>query len=545
MTQELPDHRVRRLPLALWLAVVVVAASLRLWQLHLQILLDDEWHAIHRVMQADWQAIALSFGLADYSIPLTLLFNGLYETVGLAEWHMRAVPLVFGLATVILVPMALRPWLDWRERWLLALLIALSPLLIHYTRLVRPYAPVGLMGFLAMIALWRWWHEQDRRWLLLFVPAAVLSAWLHALVAVFTGAALTWFGVAALIEWWRQGSPRRLLELLATGVVTVGACSALILPPLLSTPQAIAEKAGVDQIGVVTLLRSWELLIGSAQPFTALVAFALVGLGIRQLWGRDRGFVLYWAWLMAVSTAVIMLLRPAWIQHALVLVRYNAVAHPMLLALAALGTAWLATGIALAGSERSRSIAIVATGSLLGLLLYFTGPLPDLYRGINQFTNATRYQFDYNFERSPFAFMNELAVPDFYRDIAAEPGTWEVVEAPWHFETTMSPLQEYQRVHGRRVRIGMVSGLCAEWTWGEVEPDNADRLDLPRFVFLSDLVGGAVPEHNRFVVFRLEPAFEPVRELPAVDDCVAAFREAFGRPWYEDETHVVFRLGNL
>ncbi len=542
MNHDMPDRAAPGLRTALWLVVIVIAVWLRLWQLPMQILLDDEWHAIHRLMQADWQAIALSFGLADYSIPLTLLFNGLYETVGLAEWHMRALPLFFGLATVVLVPLALRPWLDWRERWLLALLIALSPLLIYYTRLVRPYAPVVLMGCLAMIALWRWWHDEDRRWLWLFVPAAVLSAWLHALTAVFTGAALTWFGVAALIEWRRRGNPRRLLELLAVGIVTVGGCSVLILPPLLSAPQAIAEKAGVDQIGVETLLRSWELLVGSVNPFTALLAFVLAGLGVWQLWRRDRGFLLYWIWLVAVSTVVIMLLRPAWIHHALVFVRYNAVAHPMLLALMALGTAWLVTWPARAASEQVRTIAMVVVGWLVAVVFYFTGPLPDLHRDINQFTNATRYQFDYDFERSPFAFMNELGVPDFYRDIAAEPGSWEVIETPWHFETSMSLLQEYQPVHGRRVRIGMISGLCTEWTWGEIEPDKAGRIDLPQFVFLSDLVDGSIAERNRFVVFRLQPAFEPVRELPPVDECVTAFRESFGAPWYEDEGHVVFRV---
>jgi hypothetical protein len=536
------ESSTRRAHLVAWLVVIVVAVWLRFWQLHLQILLDDEWHAIHRLMRADWRDIALSFGLADYSIPLTLLFNGLYETTGLAEWHMRALPMLFGLATVVVVPVALKPWLDWRERWLLALLIALSPLLIHYTRQVRPYALVTLMGFLAMVALWRWWHDGDRRWLFLFVPAAVLSAWLHALTAVFTGAALTWFGVAGLVQWLRHGSPRRLVTVLVTGFVTVGACSALILPPLLSTPQAIAEKAGVDQIGVATVVQSWELLIGSANPLTALLILVLAACGAWRLSLRDRAFVLYWAWLVAVSTMAIMLLRPAWIHHALVFVRYNAIAHPMILALVSVGTVWLGGQFARRWPAPGGSLHYLALGGLAGLMLYLTGPLPDLYRGINQFTNGTRYQFDYDLERSPFNFLHELPVPPFYESMAEEPGDWEVVEAPWHFETSMSPLSEYQRVHGRPVRIGMISGLCVDWTWGEVQPAARDRLRLPRFVFLSDLVDGEVRPGNLFVILRMAPAFEPVRELPSVEGCVAAMTERFGSPWFEDDRHVVFRL---
>ena len=542
MIRASEDLTASRIWLALWLVVIFIAAWLRLWHLHLQILVDDEWHAIHRLMQADWKSIALSFGLADYSIPLTLLFNALYETVGLSEWQLRVLPLLFGWGAVVLIPFLLRPWLEPRERWVLALLIALSPLLIHYTRTVRPYAPVVVLGFLAMVSLWRWRHEDDRRWAWLFIPAAVLSAWLHALTAVFTGAALTWFGVAALIEWRRHGSRRSLGQVLWVGGITVAACCLLILPPLLSTPQAIAEKAGIHQIAVETLLRSWELWIGSVNPWTAALMLGLTGLGAWRLWLRDRAFLLYWVWLIAVSTVVLMLLRPAWIHHALVFVRYNTVVHPLLLALAAVGLVWLLAVPKRLRSGSARTAAVAVGGGLLGAMLYLTGPLPDLYRGINQFTNATRYQLDYDFERSPFAFMDELPVPAFYDDIATEPGRWEVIETPWHFETTMSTLFEYQGVHQRRVRIGMISGLCVDWTWGELPPEDADRIHLPQFVFLSDLIDGHLPERNRFVIFHLEPAIDEVRPLPSVEACVDAFRARFGPPWHEDSSHVVFRL---
>jgi len=61
--------------------VLLAAASigagiyLRATQLSTQILLDDEWHAIHKLLHSDVKGIVTSFGVADYSIPLTLYYR--------------------------------------------------------------------------------------------------------------------------------------------------------------------------------------------------------------------------------------------------------------------------------------------------------------------------------------------------------------------------------------------------------------------------------------------------------------------------------------
>ena len=57
---------------ALLLVAFVAGAALRIWQLDIQILIDDEWHAIHKLLRSSPLDIVTHLGYADYSIPLTL-----------------------------------------------------------------------------------------------------------------------------------------------------------------------------------------------------------------------------------------------------------------------------------------------------------------------------------------------------------------------------------------------------------------------------------------------------------------------------------------
>lgn len=534
-----------RLAVALpaWALVLAAGVALRFWQLGDQVLIDDEWHAIHKLMRSGLGEIFLSFGHADHCIPLTLWFRWLAETVGLSEWRMRAMPVLAGCLSMVVMPMVLKPWLKAPERWLFAALIAVSPLLIHFSRYVRPYAASVLLGFVAVVALWRGWHEGSRAWLGTFIVCAVLAAWLHPLTLLFTGSALLWFGVQALIELRRTGRWSALMRIALIGSITGFAAAALVLPPLLADPSAMLSKSGIDRIEWRTWLWSWELMVGTARPLLLLPVTLLAVTGACVLWRRCRAFLAYWLWLCAVSLIVILALNPAWIQHALVLVRYTAVAQPFVLALIALG-AWVAVEWLMSRwpvRRGSSLIAVILTGSIPLLLLIY-GPLPEVYRGHNQFTSHMRYHFDFDFEDSIYTrVMAEAPVPQFYARIAAEPGHWMLIETPWHFESHYSPLSEYQRGHQMPLKIGMISGLCTDWTYGELRPDLDLSIRFRHFVFLTDVLAGGADE-NRFVVFHRGTPFGEVRELPAIEGCIEAFRERFGEPWHEDRQAVIFRL---
>ncbi len=538
MNQKLSRH-------AWWLAwavLLAVAVWLRLWQIGQQILIDDEWHAVHKLMFSGYRDIFLSFGHADHSIPLTLLFKTLADTIGLTEGRLRALPVAAGLATVLALPWIMRPWLKPSERWLFAGLIAISPLLIHFSRYVRPYALTIPLSFIAVVALWRWWHEGGRGWASLFVVATVLCAWLHPLTLLFTGSALLWFGLMALNNWRHGRGTAALTRIVPLGLLTAALSAVLVLPPLLADPHAMSSKSGIDSIQLITFLRSWELILGTVRWPVLLVLTVFAALGAKALMWRDRAFAGYWLFMVVISVLAIAMLDAAWIHHALVLVRYTATALPLWLALVALGAVAATNGLV----RRWPALAIPVIGPGAGLLLlaavYLGGPLPQTYLGTNPFSNHLRYQFDYDFERNPFSMrMAEASLPPVYLRMAAEPGDWVIIETPWHFESHFSPLSEYQRIHQMPVRIGMISGLCTPWTHGELHPEQGAGIRLRRFVFVNDLLAWRPPE-NRFVVFHLGSPFIDARALPEIGPCIEAFRERFGEPWHADEQQVVFQL---
>jgi len=527
----------------LWLVAIAAAVWLRIWHIHTQILIDDEWHALHRLMRAGYRDIFLSFGHADYSIPLTLLFNALADTIGLSELRMRFLPLVFGIATVFVVPMALRPWLRGRERAALALLLAISPLLVHFSRVARPYALVVPMAFVAVVALWRWWHERRPEWLWLYAPLTVASAWLHPLTLMFTLGAASWFGLDALRRGLTGGGWRDLGKIVAVGGGTLAACAALLLPPLLADPHAMTAKSGVHRLEPQTLLHGWEFFIGTTQPWVVAAVTALALYGGRLLGARDRDFLVHWIYLFVLALGAIVILEPAWIRHGQVLARYTVTGMPLVLALVAIAVVALAR-TTIARLRPARVVAVPLAVLAFGGGLYMAGPFPWLYDGVNQFTNSVRYHFRYDLraEVNPYTeVMNKVVVHDFYDEIAQADGEWEVVESPWWFETHFSPLTEYQDHHQRRVRIGMMSGLCTDWTWGEVQADHPGHIRLRNFVFLKDLLDGPGPV-NRFVVFHRESPFAKPREIPDIEPCIDAFRQRYGEPWREIDAAVVFRL---
>ncbi len=522
----------------LLLASVAAGVWLRIWQLGDQILLDDEWHAIHKLLSSGMANIATHFGWADYSIPLTLYYRALYDLGWLSEWPMRLPLLLAGLA-LLLVPLAARRLpLPTRAVW--AGLLAISLPLIQYSRTARPYALNIALVMLAVIAIHAWWHRGQRGWALAlaYIVGTVLAGWLHLLTLPFTTLPFVWFGVQATRTWLRERDGRPFLRLLLLGIATLLPLLLALLPPLLGDWASMRAKAGGGAASWATGWQAMRIAFSNANgPFVIMLAvLAVLGAGV--FWQRSRELLSYSAFLGVTSTALIVLADPAWIQHAGVLVRYAAPVLPALLLLLAQG---------LVSSLRflsGRWLACPAAAAFGGLL-YASGPLPLILYSPNQFMGHTRFTFD------PDPMVSLIVtkawihhIPGFYRQLAElPPRSVTVVEAPWRLESTYNPLPWYQQLDRQYRKIGMTSPVCGNSNWGQYLPDQRG-IHLSQFVRLGDLLAGE-RDGSDFLVLHMQPwtPIPPYRlRWPDMQQCLAKVTAALGRPVYRDAQIAAFNL---
>lgn len=527
------------------IALATIGLFLRGWQLRRQILIDDEWHALHKLLSASYADIASHFGLADYCIPLTLYYRALFDAGMLSEWSMHLPPLLAGLALMAVGFWMLRDVADAATRTIWLGLVALSPVLVYLSRTARPYTLAALAVLVAIIAFTRWWRDQRRRDAAIYIVATVLGGWLHLMTLPFTLAPLLLFGSVSVFATWsattRRAALAQLLKLISLGLIIVVLLTALLLPAFINDWSSLARKAGGGSVSMESGWRTWLMLTGSGHAAIGVIALSLAGLGIRPLWQRDRAFTGCVLFVLVVGTATIVLVHPAWIQHPGVMARYVMPMLAFVLLFVAQGMAsllqwlpWLAL----------RVIAVVAIFSGAFML----GPIPEALYYPNQFMGHPRFQFDYdpahNPYRGPGGSLVDGPISAFYRQLAKlPPGSIKLIEAPWRLESNYVPHDFLQRVHRQFVKAGMVSGVCGTSTWGDFS-DVSDRLHFREFVPVSKLLAGATWDAD-YMVIRYKAqisASARVPEWPDMAACLPLFDHAFGAPVFRDDEIVVFAL---
>jgi hypothetical protein len=514
-----------------WAAALLVGCAMRAFRLLDQLPVDDEWHAIHRVLGSSYREIALDFGFVDHCIPLTLYLKLVAQTIGLNEWWLRAPSFLAGVALLIAAPLALRPQLGARGTRVFAWLLAIAPLLVFYSRFQRPYAIATLLSFLALVQFERWWREGRTRQALGYASCAAASAYFLLPTLPFVAAPLALMGVAVLSSKWALPARRLALPLGSFAAL----CALLLLPPLLSHPEAVLSKVGGARPDLPALGRALLFLAGTPTPW---IAVGLFGLALAGAWRARQAAPL---WLALAGSATVALLlgvlasapRYAWLGF--VIARYALPALPIALACVALA---IEPPDASARGRFARSLAATA----LVVLLLWSGGVPATLL-------STRSWF-------PGRFVTELEgdvprsanVPDFYRALAASPsGSLTVVESPWFYSLWNNLLPFYEQVHRQRTLVGFSAGTCTDGHWGEIPLRSGIAFD--GFAYLDDR-----PALERrgvdFVVFHadltaeLERVIDPIDARatgqPDVRGCVQAFLDSDWPLVYRDSAIAVF-----
>jgi hypothetical protein len=528
--------------LALAAAALVAGTWLRFWQLDSQILIDDEWHAIHRLLVADVPHILTRLGYADYSIPLTVLFRVLYDHTMLSERWMHVPAAAAGVALLVAGPLLMRRWFAFPVRVAWLALMAISPLLVYHSKVARPYPYTVVLALLAVVWFERWWRQRRFGDAAGYVVASVLAGYLHPVVLPFVLMPVAYHGVAVVVALARSAPARDARALWRCAVigaaVVIPLCIAL-LPPVVNDWQQFAAKAGRDVVTAESVYRSVLMLAGTRHAAAAGAIVALAVYGWIRLHRRDAALARYLLAVNAVSAIAIAASGPTWIFHPLVYARYLLPGLPFLLLLAAEG------GVALVQAATLRRAGVVLVAGAIAVL-YTTGPLPALMHEPNQFFGHLRYQYDYDPAHNPYVTeVPREPVPAFYHELGRRPpGSVTLIETPWRLESNFNPHPWYQDVHRQWIRIGLVTPVCGTRDFGEY-PESASGLVMRNLVHLSAILRGETFGAD-YLVVHLRPWKTPPDaevEWPDMRACLPTITARLGPPERTDDDLVVYRLG--
>lgn len=517
------------------IAAVALGAWLRLHGLSAQVVQDDEWHAIHKLMSAGYGEIFRSFGLADHSIPLTLLYKAMAETIGLDEIDMRILQAASGIALIgLCARLAWHATANAATTVLFAFLVAAAPFLVLYSRFARPYAITTLLTALVLAGIWRWRSDRSVATAAGICVLAALSSWLHPLSALFPAAALA-FVMAADAASGASDRLRRAGSTLALALAAGAAMVLPLLPPLLHDFDALSAKAGQSVPGAYTLFRMASLFAGGFPDGVTALLMALSAFGAWRFHRRHRELGGYLAFVALAPIVVVMLLRASWAHQGHTFGRYVFIVQLILLFWMAFGAMELLRPLARYGPRLQEgaaavlAAAYVAANPAVGQVLTLGAWYGNLY-----------HHFDYVYEHNRAArYFANATPPRFYRKLASmPPGSVLVIEAPFTFEAPFNPLAHYALFHRQREIAGFLHDLCLEGPRiGEVPKD--PRFRFHAFVYLDDPAAVARTPARYLLLHREYIHGKPFERS---DACLKALERLYGEPVDIDEQLAVFDL---
>ncbi|MEN9559477.1 MAG: hypothetical protein RLZZ502_688 [Pseudomonadota bacterium] len=515
-------------------AVVLLATYLRAQQLLSQVLIDDEWHAYHRILVATYSQIFLSFGQSDYSIPLTLYYRFIADFFGLTEWGMRWPMLLAGIATVYLAMHYLLHHGYPRQALVFGLLLAISPLLINYSRIARPYALSLLCTLLAVVSFMRWYKEGHKNSAYLFVPLAIFGTWLHPVVGPLMVAPFLW----AFLLMGKSRDFRQLWRVLLLGCVTALGMCLLILPPLLADPTAMQSKSGMHLPDVDTYLGALYLWLGTGRHVVLALS---VGLALFGLLPALRAFPdehLIIALGICLTLLIIYLSKPMWVMHALVMARYTLIICPVLLL-------WMAFGLVRLAGFFPRHATLVC--ALLCLFFSYSAlrwTQGEILRYPNAYQSHSLYQMDWRHGHNPIVkFMSQFPRSPFWLTLAKEPrGSIRIAAGPYAFESYHNIFHSWQQLSRQHIMPARLQGYCFPVSYGE----SIDARFPFRNQWQADDLATLQKQHIDYVVLAKPQTMRwDTHVYPSsapIDKCIQFFDARLGMRHFEDESIVVYKV---
>lgn len=475
---------------------------LRLWHWPTQFFLDDEWHAFGFVMNRSFKEVVFQHGMGANSIPVNIWFWLTLHTVGWSEIILRLPSMLAGFLSLLILPLLVRRLWGTTVSLTFTALLAASPIVIFYTRIVRPFSPAMLFGTASVLLTLLWIREGRRLELFVSVISGFLAVYYHlysvipVVVPMLVAACTAIPAVAVKFKL----APRPWVDTLAAALLFMLLGSIFIVTPNVLNPWW-QNFQGMSHANFDTLLTFVEFIAGTARLGLSYAVFLLVPLGclllIRRSLIEGIAFTLPIVLFITVMANYTQDGAHAGIQAA----RYGIAFFPFSFIAIAIS---LEAGLNLLQSRfsRIRCGATAAIYSVIWLPFLLTSPLWELYRWPNNFTSHSAYQYHYTprtWEQSP---ERDLAagislrfdeIPSVYRMQNILLGRKGIIEYPVAVGDHVNLLYYYQRFHKLPVVAGYIRKdfsprypARAEWTYADKMYDYVMTGLSPQLIHQAD-----------------------------------------------------------
>jgi 4-amino-4-deoxy-L-arabinose transferase-like glycosyltransferase len=147
---------------------------------------------------------------------LSLMLTGMFALFGEKEWAARLLPIMFSLASVVLLWTLVKECAGRRAAAFTVVLFAATPMELVYGRMVN-FEPINLVWMLAgLLCLRRWEQTGQRHWRNLMIIAFVLTVWTAWLGYIFVLLVCLYFLFSP-----KKRNPRMALILLGLSLLSI------------------------------------------------------------------------------------------------------------------------------------------------------------------------------------------------------------------------------------------------------------------------------------------------------------------------------------
>lgn len=457
----------------LWmLFVIVLGGYLRFWHLSSQALLDDEWHALNFVLNRSFTDVLIQQGLGANSIPVNIYSWLILHSTGWSEPLLRIPSIVSGIAALIVIPLLVHRIWGNSVACITAALLAVSPVVIFYSRITRPYAPAMFLATVSILLIFSWLNTAKRRDLLLSVICGSLAIYYHLYAVIPVGIPFVVALVAAILPK-RSGfglkeiHEKPLQHILQAAAVMIVIVGLLVVVPNVLNPWWSEGIHNVDHANRQTAITVLSLISGTNNGILMVLTLGLLLTGFARLivHARIAGSAII---LSFVIFALIMSITTQDGAHAGIQVaRYGITFFPLAFITIAVALAWI--GDLLRAKfiflQSKHPLSLVA--AVVWIPFLAASPLWTTYSSPNNFTSHSAYQFRYEpilwQERTPerdltpgVSLKYEL-IPKFYLQSPLLASAKGIIEYPVLIGDQLNLNYYYQHFHGLPVVAGFVS----------------------------------------------------------------------------------------